>query len=91
MLNPITDQRIGARPERYQRIEIFGIRDILEQIDRWKYRRNELYRLLPRQPFQCWTRTFLRRRQWGSPGPRRGEMRECLVQPDHAGPHHFDG
>src|SRR5688572_21103691 len=48
MLNPLTEHGIGARAERHQRVEVFGIRNIFEQIDRWKYSRNELYRLLPR-------------------------------------------
>jgi hypothetical protein len=89
MLNPLASEGIGARAERHQRIEVRGVRDILEQVDRGKYTRDELYRLLPPQPLRCQPRAFIRRRQWKSPASRCGEVREGLVQPDHTGTHHL--
>jgi hypothetical protein len=40
-------QRIGASAQSHERIEIFGVRDFLEQLYRRKDRRDELYGLLP--------------------------------------------
>jgi hypothetical protein len=48
-LDARVDQRIDAGAQCEKRVEIFGVGDFFEQVDRRKDRRDELYGLLPRQ------------------------------------------
>src|SRR5687767_13282512 len=57
-LNSLAQQRIGARAERDQRLEIVWMRHFLEQLHGRKNRRYEPYRSLPREPLWLETRRF---------------------------------
>lgn len=59
-LDPRIDQRIRARAEREEGVEIVSVRDFLEEVYRRKDRRDELYGLLPRQALRCEARDFVR-------------------------------
>jgi hypothetical protein len=49
-LNPRIQEGIGACAQRQESVEIISVRDFLEEVNRRKDRRDELYGLLPGEP-----------------------------------------